>query len=373
MTITSQSRLDESLDRIHTFNVEISPHGPLPITNSAYNSIRNLAETGFTFTPRELLHAIGCKTAALPVTSQDECLKAAWLYTYILDFESPYLAFRGTYGSDLQGPRSSEIGIGMMCLLAKEYFSIPWDQLAPLPGRGMRFDYRGTNGRLDCIFESKGTSHLGNQKSQIDDGLAKKEAHHRRGECFDVELIISSYIGRDSGAPRMVLADPAKASFRELYEKGDNRYHRLKHYCRVLQFIGLPDSAYRLNRYARDYLYFGKSLRRTIIDEKRREGFLKSLKVGGDEFLGRWFDSWLPKHSKRYSRLYGKEKELDQFLGRGRSVFQGVRKDVYEAAMMTEPFSHSLLTDEDTARYESLDKKRVSVFPDGTIMVFKQV
>lgn len=179
--ITTQADLDRCLDRLHTLNVEISLAGPLPQANQAYDTVRSLPQTGFSFTPRELLHAIGCKTAAIPSSARDECVKSAWLYTHILDLEGPYLSFRGTHGSDLQANRSQEIGIGVMCLLAQRHFNIPWDQLGSLPGRGKRFDYRGTDGILECIFESKGTSYRRHQPSQIDDGIEKKNAHHARG------------------------------------------------------------------------------------------------------------------------------------------------------------------------------------------------
>lgn len=371
--ITNQAELDQHLDRLHTINIEISAAGPLPPNNHAYDSIRNLQLTDFSFTPRELIHAIGCKTAAIPASSKDECLKYALLYTHILDLESDHLSIRGAYGSDLQAARSQEVGIGFMCLIAERHFNIPWDQLGPLPGRGKRFDYRGNNGVLDCIFESKGTSHIGNQSAQINSGLEKKDAHHSRGEHFDVELIISSFIGRNGGMPRIVIADPDKHSFKELYEKGDDRYYRLKHYCRVLQFIGLPRSAFKLNSYAMDYLSNKQSIYKTIVDEKQERGFLSTASVSGDQFLGRWFDSWLPKESQRYKKLYEKAKTIDApTISEKRKVFQGVRRDIYEAGLTKEPFSHDLLSIDETKKYERYQQSGVSVFTDGTIMVFRQ-
>lgn len=372
--ITTQAELDSCLDRSHTISVEISSLGPLPNDNRAYDAIRNLPQNGFSFTPRELLHAIGCKTAALPSSEQDECLKMAWLYTHILNLQAPYLSFYGTYGSDLQAARSQEVGIGMMCLLAEKYFNIPWDQLGSLPGRGKRFDYRGTNDVLKCIFESKGTSHRATQKSQIDNGLGKKHAHHQRGEYFDIELIISSFIGRGSVVPRILLADPDKTSFKKLYERGDKRYYRLKHYCRVLQFVGLPRSAYLLNVHALDYLKGKQSLYRTIIDEKHERGFLESITIAGDEFLGRWFDAWLPKKSIRYGKLYEKEKKLkERHPFPRRLVFQGLRRDIYESGLIQEPFSRPLLQKNERERYKYFDQLGASVFPDGTVMIFKHL
>ena len=371
--ITTQQQLDACLDRQHTIPVVISPDGPLPAENHAYDSIRNLPQTGFTFTPRELLHAIGCKTAALPSSATDECIKAAWLYTHILDLESDSLAFQGTYGSDLQTPRSQEIGIGMMCLLSEKYLNIPWDQLGPLPGVGKRFDYRGANGGYEAILECKGTSDRGKQLPQIANGLDKKSAHHDRGEHFDIELIVSSYIGHGGEQPRIFLADPDKSSLRELYERGDKRFYRLRHYCRVLQFVGLPDSAYHLNKYARQYLDSKKSIYKRILSEKEERGFLEPIIVEGDEFLGRWFDSWLPKESKRYKKQYAKEDKLKVILQKGkRFIFQGLRRDVYEAGLEPEPFTQDLVSHETIRKYTRFQGAGVSVFPDGTIMMFRQ-
>jgi len=372
--IRTQQELDACLDRLHRVQVRISPDGPLPQNQLAYEPIVSLIQNGFSFTTRQLLHAIGCKTAALPVSANDECFKSAWLYTNILDIEGPYLSFRGTYGSDLQIARSQEIGIGMMCLIAEKCLGIPWDQLGPLPGQGKRFDYRGVSNQWECIFESKGTSHRENQSSQIKNGLEKKDAHHMRGEHFDIELIISFYIGHNGNEPRVLLADPDKSSFKELYNRGDDRYFRLKHYCRVLQYVGLPKSAYYLNRYAMDYLYKRRSIYKTIIAEKEERGYLKSININGDEFLGQWFRSWLPKNSTRYKRLYNREKSF--FVaseGKQREVFQGMRRDVYDAGLRSEPFLYPLMMKKnDIERYHSFDGMGVSIFTDGTIMIFKQ-
>ncbi len=370
--ILTQQQLDTCLDRLHTVQVDISPEGPLPPGNAAYASLAMLQQRGFSFTPRQLLHAIGCKTVALPASESDECLKVAWKFTKILNLESPNLSFQGAYG-DLQTIFSQEIGIGMTCLIAERCFGIPWDQIGSLPGRGRRFDYRGISGQLKCIFESKGTSHRGNQDGQIDRGLKKKRAHHARGEYFDVELIISFCIGHDGDTPRILLADPDKSSFKELYDRGNDRYFRLKHYCRVLQYVGLPKSAYLLNRYALEYLYDRRSIYHTIIDEKNERGYLDSINIEGDEFLGRWHDSWLPKESVRYERLYKREKERSNIQsGKRRLIFQGVRRDVYDAGLKPEPFSQPLIGKQDAERYRFFDQSGVSVFPDGTVMIFKQ-
>src|SRR5689334_10297216 len=117
----------------------MSDEAPLPEDNDAYSPVRAPAQSGLQITTRQLLHAVGSKLAALPATAHDECLKASLLFTFILDLSGPHLCFKPNIDSDLQTPRSQEMGIGMMCLLAEECFDIPWDQLGSLPGPGMRF------------------------------------------------------------------------------------------------------------------------------------------------------------------------------------------------------------------------------------------
>jgi hypothetical protein len=369
----THEELEICLDRRHTINLEIHPDGPLPEGNHTYDALRDLPETGFSFTPRELLHAIGCKTAALPRSKTDDCLRAALLYSYVLDLEGPYLSFQGDYGSDFQTSLSQAVGVGMMSLIAERYFDIPWDQLGTLPGPGKRFDYRGSTRTRDCIFESKGTSHRGNQEAQIQDGLAKKEAHHARAERFDAELVVSSFVGHGDRPPRLLIADPDKSSLRKLYDRGGDRYYRLKHYCRVLQFVGLPRSAYLLNIRALDYLNDRRSIYKTIIDEKEERGYLTPVYIAGDEFLGRWFDTWVPEGSSRYGHLEIEEELLTREDGDDtRRVFQGMRRDVYEAGLQREPFAQPLLDRISVDRYREYESSGVSVFPDGTVMIFHQ-
>ena len=368
----TQELLDSSLNREHIIPVEISAEAPLPEENHAYNPIRNLPETGFTITTRELLHAIGSKTANLPTNKQDDCLRASLLYTYILDLESQHLRFKPGMDSDLQTPRSQEIGIGITCLIANKLYNIPWDQLESLPGPGLRFDYRAKTNNFDGIFESKGTSHKRNQVGQMRHGIQKKEAHHERGEMFNVELIISSFIGRDNDQPRIMIGDPNFDKLAKVYKESNDRFFRLRHYSRVLQFIGLPKSAFLLYRYARSYLKGDRLLDQTILREKEIDGFLTTEHYGNQRFFGRWFNTIIPEKSKRYKKQKVRSR-LSQYLeGKNQyRVFQGVREDVYRAGFGGNPFSHELLTKEDIAHSLQEINETASLFPDGTIQLFR--
>ena len=109
----TQQELQILLDKTFTIPVVIE-NNTFP-DNTPYEQINTLDETGFTFTARELLHAIGSKTAALPANNKDECINAAYLYSHILDFTGQNLGYRNdlVMDSDLQTNRSNEIGIGI--------------------------------------------------------------------------------------------------------------------------------------------------------------------------------------------------------------------------------------------------------------------
>lgn len=368
----TQAELDAALDTQYTIPVTVSALGPLPPDKPVYDPVRQLVTSGLVVTPRQLIHVIGSKAAALPSTSVDECFRAGLLYSYVLDLGAPHLRFKNGLDSDLQTPRSQELGIGTMCILANQCFGVPWDQLGAIPGRGLRFDYRGQTQGFDGIFESKGTSHRGNQAKQIAHGIEKKNAHRTRGDRFDAELIISTFVGRDRNTPRIVVADPDFDQFAELYDKADARFFRLRHYVRVLQFLGLTKSAYLLNRHAIEYFTEQREIRRTILDEKAHDGFLETMSFSGERYFGRWFDKINPDTGPRSTARYGED--FLRVFGEGgpQRVFQGIREDVYHAAFGDRPFSHVLLSPEEIQR--SLDRidRGVSLLPDGTIQIFSR-
>jgi hypothetical protein len=372
-TIMSQAQLDAQLDRVHVIPIEISLEGPLPQT-AVYAPVRGIAQTGLQITTRELLHAIGSKTAALPANAQDDCLRASLLYTYVLALDQPELCLKTGIESDLKTPRSQELGIGMLCLLANKCLGIPWDQLGALPGPGLRFDYRGRANGVDGIFESKGTSHRGKQAGQIAHGLDKKEAHHARGDHFDIELICSTFVGVQGEPPRIILADPDFDEMSEIYGRTDDRFFRLRHYARILQFVGLPQSALRLNRFALHYLRGNLDLRQTILDEKALDGFLEVVSFGVDRYFGRWFDQVLPPGSRRYSQSqYGQAVIAEFAQGKKNRVFQGVHEDVYQAGLEAQPFAHELFTTGQLRAARRRLQRGASVFEDGTIQIFERL
>ncbi len=371
--MTTQAQLDTALDRQHTIPVQISNRAPLPVGNNSYYPIRQLQNSGLAITLRELLHAIGSKTAALPASATDDCLRASLLYTYILDLDRPTICFKPGIDSDLQTPRSQEMGIGMMCLLAQRAFSVPWDQLGSLPGRGLRFDYRGRRNGFDGIFESKGTSHRGNQNGQIDHGIEKKQAHHARGDTFDVELIISTFVGRGNQVPRILVGDPDFDRLAAIHRETENRFFRLRHYSRVLQFVGLPNSAFALNRYAKAYLKGERRINQTILSEKQSAGYLTTETFGNNRYYGRWYDTVVTEGSSRYSEERYGETFLRQYKNSNlRRVFQGMREDVYWAGFEGEPFTHELLSTQEIEDETRRMSEKASLFPDGTIQIFKQ-
>lgn len=255
--VESQDELDGYLDREYRLPVEISSDAPLPAGNKHYQPLRELARTGLRFTLRELLHAVGCKTAALPMSSEDQCLRVAYILLVALDLREPHLCFRADVESDFQAPRSQEVGVGVTCLIASKHLGVPWDQLGPIPGRGKRFDYRAKTSALSCILEAKGTKYRDYQRAQIQHGIEKKELHRAAGESYDVELIVSTHVGGRSDRPRVLLADPLEENYEWAFSEQGDKFFRLRHYSRVMQFIGATEIARLLYLDSNDLRFLG--------------------------------------------------------------------------------------------------------------------
>jgi len=365
----TQNELDVALDREYVIPVEIDQRGGLPVDKPEYDCIRNINQTGFRITARQLLHAIGCKNACLPMSEKDECLKSAYLFTKILNFDGQNLRFIDGIESDLQTVRSQEIGIGVTCLFANRFWQIPWDQLVQIPGPGKRFDYRGEANGVQAIFEAKGTKYLSKQASQIQSGLEKKEAHHNRGDNFNVELIISTSIGTGNSSPRIMLADPEFDSFEFAFGDLAKMFFRYRHYSRVMQFIGATKSARRL------YLDSNKILKHNRIDfrqETTGHEFIQNLveiTIEDKIYLGRWFDKWIPENSKRYARIYDKYHDRS-FAPFSIRVFQGVDIDVIKRLFSGELEDIDISTEIRKIRIGiSEDLPIASLFPDGTALI----
>lgn len=357
--------------RRYTFPVGIDERGPIP-RRSAYDPLKGIQRTGFTFTAGSFLHAVGCKTAALPSHERDRCLNGAYFMFCLLDFKADHLCFKKEIDSDLQTPRSQEVGIAMTCLFARRYWKIPWDKIESIRGRGKRFDYRGERAGLRAIFEAKGTKHRRNQHAQIGHGLEKKAAHHRRKEHADVELVLSTLIGGRGERPRVMLADP-EFDVEEAFGEWADDYFRAKHYARVLQYIGAPATAYNLMRSVR--LQLSKSFPqfasargtrrswwiREAMDEELAT--LTSFSTRRGSYLGRWIDRWVPPDSRRYGHLQEREGAIIEHP-RVR-MFQGLDEKIVKRLSVVNLDFEADRDDDDESEGE--DGLFQSEFADGSI------
>jgi hypothetical protein len=360
----------QPLTRRHTLPVHEDARGLIP-ANTAYEPLRRLLHTGFRFTGLQLLHAVGCKTTSLPRAEKDRCVIFALRLAELIDFGRTPLQYRRRIDSDLLTARSQEIGIGMTCLLASRCWSIDWDQLQAISRRGKRFDYRAIARSIRCIFESKGTSHRTSQRGQIAHGLAKKRDQHKK-EKADVALILSTCVGMPPVKPRILVADPPVDWEEAAFGPGADLFFRLRHYSRVLQFIGATESARRVYAMSNEsapqelmpYIDFRHRLSSYSTTDLRR---LETRSVGGQVFFGTRVDTAeLDAHYRRRSRSIGIE-----WSGRVQ-LFQGLREDVVaalnEADLTTiEGRKISALPDDDAAAISS----NISVFPDGSILAIE--
>ncbi len=118
-----------------------------------------------------------------------------------------------------------------------------------------------------------------------------------------------------------------------------------------MQFIGLPQTAYWLNRYVRLYVSGIRGaepdpvLQRKIEDnidrEKREIGYLEPEIFKGRRFVGRWFSTIIPPDSKRIKRRqFPFSDKIPYTEPMGRRVFQGLREDVYQSLLRLDPIAN---------------------------------
>lgn len=350
--------------------------------DTPYQQLNNIIHNGFSFTGRELLHAIGSKTASLPANNQDECVNAAYLYAHLLDFQGQNLGYKTTIAidSDLQTNRSNEIGIGVGCLIANKVFNVNWDTLESIKGQGKRFDYRATDFGHNHAYEFKGTKHRGKQNEQIESGLLKKSEMHQRDETYDIELIISTHLGYSDQMPRIILADPPFQGFKDEFTEDADMLYRLRHLSRIAQFIGnTPLSRVYYNQ-SKEFIVkknigeiqklgdrlIQKEIR--AIETQLTIGKISTQSIENRNFIGRWVSYWHPENKD-----YGKRNlKLPKFSEhRKLEIFQGVSSDMYQS--MTENKIYDL---KDKLKFERKQLKsnneiEYTEFSDGTIMGFK--
>jgi hypothetical protein len=373
----TQQELNVILDT--SFTIPVLVRNETFPNNIPYQQLNNITNNGFSFTARELLHAIGSKTASLPTSNLDECVNAAYLYSHLLDFQGQNLGFKTTVNidSDLQTNRSNEIGIGVGCLLANKLFNVDWDTLESIKGQGKRFDYRATNLGQNYAYEFKGTKHRRKQNKQVENGIAKKTEMHQRNENYDVELIISTYLGFSNQIPRIVLADPPFQGFKNEFTEDADMLYRLRHLSRIAQFMGnTPLSRVYYNQskefiVKRDITQIQGDVERLIraeipeIGNQLYIGKIATENIENRNFIGRWVSYWQPE-SKRLKR---KSFELPKFSENEEiEIFQGVESALYQS--MTENKIYNL---KEKLRFEKQNLKSNSgveytKFSDGTIM-----
>lgn len=376
----TQQELQTLLDKSFTIPVDID-NATFP-NNTPYQQINALNQTGFTFTARELLHAIGSKTAALPANNQDECVNAAYLYSHILDFSGQNLGYKTdlVMDSDLQTNRSNEIGIGIGCLLANKQFNVNWDTLESIKGQGKRFDYRATNVGQNYAYEFKGTKHRGKQNEQIQNGLEKKTEMHNRNENYDVELIISTFLGPANQQPRIILADPPFQGFEDEFTEDAETIYSLRHLSRLAQFIGNPPLGRIL------YMQSRELIEKKSIDQIQEFGerlYLKEIRVienlfetkkliplnfENTNYVGRWISYWQPQRKITRKQVF----EMPEIAANKRlEVFQGVRRDLYELMTNNEITDLKSKLRYERTKIQTPENIEFVTFTDGSIMGYR--
>jgi hypothetical protein len=344
-----QAELDALLSRRLSVPVALDSGSPPNVRKAAY---RELPLPTFAFAVRSLLHAVGKKTVPVSI-GRDEALRAAHRYVHILDLQSRELRFRPSPDSDNRTNESREIGLGVACLLASRVWKIPWDQLETIRGPGKRFDLRGERPNLTAIIEAKGSTSRARQRERVADGLAKKAAHHKRGEHHDVELVAATRIGTHALPPQIVLADPPFDTPEDTFGPRGQKVYRLRHGARLMRYAGAPDLAYELYLHsismARDGTYRRPRYRRRRYP-RRVDRPSESIRVGDFPFVGQWYASGAPDSPRYHRQLEVERAERKRWPSLGRvAVFQGVREDVFGLVEGERPAEVEVLITEEEA------------------------
>ncbi len=376
----TQQELDRLLDTNFTIPVEIRT-ATFP-NNTPYPQLNNIDQTGLEITARELLHAIGSKTAALPANYQDDCIHSAFKFLHLLDFEGENLGYKATInlGSDLQTNTSNEIGVGVGCLVASKLFNVDWDTLEAVAGRGVRFDYRATNPGQNYVYEFKGTKHRRNQIRDIASGLSKKETMHNRNEQYDVELIVSTHFGNSNEPPRIILADPPFEGFQNEFTEEAGIVYRLRHLARIAQFIGDTKLSRVLYMQSREFITkkddsqiqeLGETLQRRVIKSSEPQKLLEkttAIKIDNKNFIGQWVSSLQPEGKTNKGKII----KLPKFADKGKvEIFQGASIDLYKTMTETSLSDLKQNLKYDREKIKANNNIEYTTFGDGTVMGFR--
>jgi hypothetical protein len=362
----SQRELDHILERDRVMPILPDEEGRIPAESPSYLPIRQLIRPGLPFTFRTLLHAVGCKLSAIRVADHQECLNAAHWLTHHLDLASHVIHVRRFPESDIVPIVSQMLGIGFTCLLASNAWGFAWDQLAPIVGRGKRFDYRAIGNGVTARFEAKGTRSITNQKAQIRDGLTKKAVERSSGYRPDVHLIVSAFVGYAPSRSRLRIADPGEDVDDWSFTPESNSFYSLRHFARVANFAGCFRVGRCLANLSESRVNTWR-LRR-LAEKELTDG--EVVEIDGRAYVGRWVSSF---HSKLDLRP-----EVEDTAQRQRlrsdfptlETFQGIDAELLQQLLQGEvPQKIASLADSRTA--ESASGVRFSMFPDGSVFAVR--
>lgn len=345
-----------------------------PATTPPFAPIHGFVSTGFPLTYAELMHAVGCKIANLPMSEKEECRKSAYYLAHLLCLGGAEIRFKSHPDSDMVTSISQTVGAGMVCLLAHKGWQIPFDRMEPIPGRGKRFDYRARTDLYAFRFEAKGTRHSGNQAKQVTNGLKKKAVERASGVVVDVHLVVGTLISqRASLASTMLVADPSKEIDPWVYSPEGDEYFRLRHHARVCNYAGLPGLGVKLKRMADElhkmrveFAVFGSRRYHEPDPLAGAVPNIRRVKIDGVHYLGRdvaWSTSedLTPQHPR--NAAFGP--------GPGFVLFQGVSEQVVASLLKSlsgGPMPSDSEGDARTIRSLPWPGGTATVFPDGSIL-----
>jgi len=261
--------------------------------------------------------------------------------------------------SDFKKRASEDFGVGISSLFMHKSFGVRWQNISQIPANQkfskFRPDFIAIEDNRKFIFEAKGTT----QAHKISEfmGKAVQQAKSYSGSAVSKLAFVSYFPNSRKIFPSFIfLSDPPiQEDFHEL----DRWYITMTHYLRVLKICGFTKSyqpfidaiinKFRLEK--EEEWPYGHSINleksKRILSESFSDDYQQLEKV---QFMGRYFiGKYLAKKVKVGAH------EVSVFFG----VDEKLIKNIISLNVDIPVIENKVIDD---------DKKKVSVFSDGTIM-----
>lgn len=236
---------------------------PDPVYKPVRGFLDSYSPTGYRFNMLSLLHAAAVKMLGLPsATKYNTTLFAAGGLSLALDPSHPDLAVRPHFG-DFTSGFSHQFGVALSIMSMSEAFSIPWDQLTPIPVYILKrrvLDYHAPipNERGWLMLEAKGATSDSSRDNARSRAYRKKLIDPKRITSaklmFDTPTAMIGVIAQAARSHQeqgiLEIIDPSYEIVVAARQRDNQIAGRHLHYGGVARFAGLHNVAGELIRRA---------------------------------------------------------------------------------------------------------------------------